>query len=148
MSQVTSISCLIVASIWEFFFSLRLWLSWLSPASPQRTAHCPLASGTRGGEVAANKSATRHPEGIELDPFHVSGSSDSCCSMEMEEKRDPIKVPSPASFQQPMPQCPPLSSPDSSVRVVFFTSQSPLAPKHLQLETQSHFSERWAWENS
>lgn len=48
----------------EFFFSLRLWLSWLSPASPQCTAHCPLASGACGGEVAANKSATRHPKGL------------------------------------------------------------------------------------
>lgn len=98
-------------SIYLEFFSL--WLSWLTPASPQDTVLCPLASGARRGDMAANRSATRHPEGIELALFHVSGSPDSCCSMEVAEMRDPIKGPSPASFQQQMPQCPALSSPVS-----------------------------------
>lgn len=114
------------------------------------TVHSALPSGLWRLWRGSGCQQECHPasEGIELDPFHVSGSSDSCCSMEMAEKRDPIKVPSSASFQQPMPQCPPLSSPDSSVHVVFFSSQSPLAPQQLQLGSQRHFSERWAWENS
>lgn len=84
------------------------------PASPQGAVRCPLASGTHGGNVAADRSATRHPERIELDSFCVSGSPGSCCSMEVVERRDPIKRPFTfRSFQQQMPQCGPLSSPVS-----------------------------------
>lgn len=102
----------------DFFFSLWLWLSWLTPASPQGTARCPLASGARGGDVAAKRSAMRHPEGIELDSFHVAGSPDLQIpavpwKWQKPSGRDPIKGPPPASCQQQMPQCPPLSSPVS-----------------------------------
>lgn len=73
------------------------------------TGHSALPSATCGGDVAANRSATGCPKEIESDSFHVSGSPDSCYSMEVTEIRDPIK--DQASFQHPMPQCPPLNSP-------------------------------------